>query len=71
MPSNKKLVPKTGRLANPAVPVAATNPKTADASYEADARGSADQDGNQEHARRQNVVGTRRISADRSRHPKR
>jgi hypothetical protein len=71
MPSNKKLVPKTGKLANPEVPVEATNPQTAGPSYGGDARGAADQDGNQEQARRKGAVAPPRKPTDRPRHAKR
>jgi hypothetical protein len=71
MPSNKRLIPKTGKLANPDIPVEATNPKKVSQRYEADARGAADQDGNQEHARGQGAGGTPRRSADKPRHAKR
>lgn len=71
MPANKRLVPKTGKLANPEVPVEATNPRKASQNYEADARGTSDQDGNQEHARRQGAAGAPRQSADKPRHAKR
>ena len=67
MSSNKKLVPKTGKLANPEVPVDATNPKTAGPDYEADGRGTSDQDGNEEHARRKNAGTPSRHATDNSR----
>jgi len=71
MPANKRLIPKTGTLANPKVPVDATNPQKSNQTYEADARGTADQDGNQEHARRQGAASPRGQSADRPRPTKR
>ena len=71
MPLNKKLVPKTGKLANPKVPIDANHPKTASPSYGADARGPADQDGNEEQARRQGTAGPSRHSSAKPRQAKR
>jgi hypothetical protein len=71
MPSNKKLVPQTGKLANPKVPIDANHPKSASPSYQADARGPADQDGNEEQARRQGAAGPARHSTHKPRPAKR
>jgi len=71
MPPNKRLIPKTGKLANPKVPVDATNTQKSNRTYEADARGTSDQDGNEEQARRQGAAPPPRQSADKPRQAKR
>jgi hypothetical protein len=50
--ASKKLSPKARHLANPAVEVQETNAPRADEKYETDTRGTSDQDGNAEHARK-------------------
>jgi hypothetical protein len=50
--ATKKLSPKARHIANPKVQVGETNPPRADERYETDARGTSDQDGNAEHARK-------------------
>lgn len=50
--ASKKLSPKARHIANPSVPVKETNAPRADDKYETDARGTSDQDGNAEHARK-------------------